>query len=154
MNTERLPLMNVAVGRQLLTFALGVTALALSGCADLPAWVPFQGPRTDDLPGVVTPAAKITQLKKLSAEAAKADPETRHRVVDQLVTAVRSETDALIRAEIIRALGDYPDPAADAVLRAALSDPDADVRIAACEAWGKRGNAQAAELLRPCLPAM
>ena len=117
----------------------------------MPAWVPFQGARSDDLPGVVTPAAKIAQLKKMSSEAAKSDQETRHQVVGQLVTAIRSETDSLIRAEIIRTLGDYPDPAADPVLKAAINDPDADVRIAACEAWGKRGNAQAAELLVPVL---
>jgi HEAT repeat protein len=100
---------------------------------------------------VVTPAAKIAQLKKLSSEAVKSDQETRQRVVGQLVTAIRSETDPLIRAEIIRTLGDYPNPAADSVLKAALNDPDADVRIAACEAWGKRGDAQAAGLLAPLL---
>jgi HEAT repeat protein len=143
--------MNAAIGRQILTLALGILALLLPGCADMPAWVPFQSPRSDDLPGVVTPAAKIAQLKNLSSEAAKSDQETRHRVVGQLVTAIRSETDPLIRVEIIRTLGDYPDPVADSVLKAALNDPDADVRIAACEAWGKRGDAQAAALLAPLL---
>jgi len=143
--------MNSTTGRQIWTLALGILALLLPGCADMPAWVPFQGARSDDLPGVVTPAAKIAQLKNLSSEAAKSDQDSRHRVVGQLVTAIRSETDSLIRAEIIRTLGDYPDPAADPVLKAAIDDPDADVRIAACEAWGKRGNAQAAELLVPIL---
>ncbi len=143
--------MNVATGKRIRTIVLGILALLLPGCADMPAWVPFQGARSDDLPGVVTPAAKIAQLKKMSSEAAKTDQETRHRVVGQLVAAIRSETDPLIRAEIIRTLGDYPDPAADPVLKAALNDPDADVRIAACEAWGKCGNAQAAELLAPIL---
>ncbi len=143
--------MNSDSGRQIWTLALGILALLLPGCADMPAWVPFQGARSDDLPGVVTPAAKIAQLKNLSSEAAKSDQDSRHRVVGQLVAAIRSETDSLIRAEIIRTLGDYPDPAADPVLKAAINDPDADVRIAACEAWGKRGNAQAAELLVPVL---
>jgi HEAT repeat protein len=143
--------MNSTTGRQIWTFAFGILALLLPGCADLPAWVPFQGARSDDVPGVVTPAAKIAQLKSLSSEAAKSDQDSRHRVVGQLVTSIRSETDSLIRAEIIRTLGDYPDPAADPVLKAAINDPDADVRIAACEAWGKRGDAQAAELLAPIL---
>ena len=143
--------MNSDSGRQIRTLALGILALLLPGCADMPAWVPFQGPRSDDVPGVVTPAAKIAQLKNLSSEAAKSDQDSRHRVVGQLVAAIRSETDSLIRAEIIRTLGDYPDSAADPVLKAAINDPDADVRIAACEAWGKRGNAQAAELLVPVL---
>jgi len=103
------------------------------------------------VPGVVTPAEKIIQLKKLSAEAAKSDQQTRQRVVGQLVASIRSEPDSLIRAETILTLGDYPDPAADSVLKAALNDPDADVRIAACESWGKRRNAQAAGLLAPML---
>lgn len=146
--------MNPINAGQTWLLALGILALLLlPGCADMPAWVPFQGPRSDDVSGVVTPAAKIAQLKKLSSEAAKSDKETRHRVVEQLVTAIRSETDPLIRAEIIRTLGDYPDPAADQVLNSALNDPDADVRIAACEAWGKRGDAQAAGLLAPLLSA-
>jgi HEAT repeat protein len=126
-------------------------ALLMSGCADMPAWVPFQGPRTDTMPGVVTPAEKIAQLKKLSSEASKSDSQARQRIVEQLVSSIRTETDSLIRAEIIRTLGDYPEPSSDAVLKAALNDPDADVRIAACEAWGKRADAQAACLLAPVL---
>ena len=115
--TLRLPLMNTAIGRRIRTIILGFLALMLPGCADMPAWVPFQGPRTDHVPGVVTPAEKIAQLKKLSSEAANSDQQTKQRVVGQLVTSIRSETDSLIRAEIVRTLGDYPDPAADAVLK-------------------------------------
>jgi HEAT repeat protein len=143
--------MNTAAGIQIRILALGVMALLLSGCADMPAWVPFQGARSDDLPGVVTPAAKIAQLKTLSSEAGKADQENKHRVVGQLITAIRSETDSLIRAEIIRTLGDYPDPAADPVLKAALNDPDADVRVIVCRIYGKRGDAEAVKLLAEVL---
>ncbi|MCX7010059.1 MAG: HEAT repeat domain-containing protein, partial [Kiritimatiellaeota bacterium] len=53
--------------------------------------------------------------------------------------------------EIIRALGRYPGPAADAILKAALGDADTHVRVIACEAWGKRGDAQAAKLLSEAL---
>jgi HEAT repeat protein len=143
--------MNDATGRRIRTIVLGFFGLSLAGCADMPAWVPFQGPRTDHVQGVITPAEKVAQLKKLASEAAKSDQQTRHKVVEQLVAGIRSETDSLIRAETIRTLGDYPDPSADAVLKAALNDPDADVRIAACETWGKRGDAQAAGLLAPML---
>lgn len=139
------------MGRGITAIVLGLIALGLSGCADMPAWVPFQGQRTDTIPGVVTPAEKIAQLKKISAQASGCDAQTKQKIVGQLVTSIRSETDALIRAETIRTLGNYPDSSADSVLKAALNDPDADVRIAACEAWGKRGNAQAAELLAQSL---
>jgi HEAT repeat protein len=139
------------LGRRIVTLLVGLLPLLATGCADLPAWVPFQGSRSDTLPGVVTPAEKITQLKKLSAQAGNSDLQTKKHVVEQLVTSIRTETDSLVRAEIIRTLGDYPDPSADSVLKAALNDPDVDVRIAACDAWGKRADAQAAAMLASVL---
>jgi hypothetical protein len=143
--------MSAAAGRIVAGMMMGFVALSMSGCADLPAWVPFQGPRNDTIPGVVAPAEKIAQLKKLASEGPKSDQPTKQRVIGQLTAAIRNEPDALIRAEIVRTLGCYPDPSADAILQTALMDPDADVRIAACEAWGKRGSAQAAALLAPVL---
>lgn len=123
--------------------------MAAGGCADLdlPAWVPFQGPSCDTMPGVVPPSERIAQLRKLSDSAASATPAQRQQVSEQLATAIRTEKDPLIRLEIIRAMGRYPGPAADAILKAALSDPEARIRIAACGAWGKRNDAQGVELL-------
>jgi HEAT repeat protein len=143
--------MNIFVGGRFCILAFGFLSLLLSGCADLPSWVPFQGPTSDSVPGVVSPARKIARLKKLASQAPQSDPATKQRVARQLVDAVRKETDPLIRAEIIRTLGEYSDPAADGILKAAVNDPDADVRMAACEAWGKRGDAQAAGLLASVL---
>ena len=68
-----------------------------------------------------------------------------------MAASIRTEKDPLIRLEIIRTLGRYPGPAADAILKAALSDPEARVRVAACEAWGKRNDAQAVALLSEAL---
>ena len=134
-----------------MTILLGIFALLLPGCAEIPSWVPFQGQKSDSLPGVITPAQKISQLKKLTAKAAESDLQTKHLVARQLVGAIRTEADPLIRAEIIRTLGEYPDPCAEGILKAALSDPDSDVRIAACDALSKHGDAQAAELLASVL---
>jgi HEAT repeat protein len=117
----------------------------------LPSWVPFQGKPSDDLPGVVTPAQRIIELRKLSDKAASGSAEEKQRISQQLVEAVRAEKDPLIRVEIIRALGRYPGPAADAILKAALSDADTQVRVSACEAWGKRGDAPAVTLLSDAL---
>jgi len=68
-----------------------------------------------------------------------------------LANEIKTEKDPLIRIEIIRALGRYPGPAADAILKAALSDADTHVRAVACEAWGRRGDAQAVKLLSEAL---
>jgi HEAT repeat protein len=113
----------------------------------LPTWFPFQGEISDKLPGVVTPAQRIAELRKWSAEAAKATPQQRQAISEQLAASIRTEKDPLIRVEIIRTLGAYSSASADGVLKAAMNDPDTQVRLAACDAWGKRHDDQAVELL-------
>jgi HEAT repeat protein len=139
--------------RQFLVVLCGLALLATAGCADLelPSWVPFQGAASDEVPGVVAPRDRIERLRKLSEAAASATPEQRARVSEELAAAIRTEKDPLIRLEIIRTLGRYPGPAADGILKAALSDSEARVRIAACQAWGRRTDAQSVALLSETL---
>jgi HEAT repeat protein len=158
--------MNIPVGRRIWTIFFSLLALSPLGCDSVPTWVPFQGPRSDTIAGLETPSETIAKLKKYEEQAAKSDAETKHRIALQLAEMIRKEKDPssrdpmsrnplnldpLIRVEIIRVLAEYPDPAGDAVLKNALNDPDADVRIAACDSWGKRGDAQAVPLLAPML---
>jgi HEAT repeat protein len=140
--------------RQYLFIFCGLAAVTAVGCADMdifPSWMPFQGKISDDLPGVVTPAQRMAELRKLSDEAGGKSVEEKQRISQQLVDAIRKEKDPLIRTEIIRVLGKYPGPDADAVLKAALNDADIHVRVAACEALGKRSDEQTAKLLSEVL---
>ena len=41
----------------------------------------------------------------------------------------------------------YGGPTADAVLHVAVRDTDADVRVIVCDLWGKRSDAEAAQVL-------
>ena len=145
--------MSSASSRQVLLMVCCLTAMTAAGCADLelPSWVPFQGPASDQVPGVVSPRERIEQLKQLSNAAGSATPDERNRISMQLATSIRTEKDPLIRLEIIRTMGRYPGPAADAVLKAALSDADTHVRMTACDAWARRGDAQAVVLLSETL---
>jgi HEAT repeat protein len=123
-------------------------AILLPGCADLPTWVPFNGPVSDEIPGLVTPARKIKQLRRLAQAGPESSPQEKRAVVEYLTQSIRCEADSLVRAEIIHTAGEYPIRESAPLLKAALQDPDADARVAACEAWGKRGDdPQAAELL-------
>jgi HEAT repeat protein len=143
-----------ASSRRVLLVLCGLATMTVAGCADLdflPSWVPFQGPASDEMAGVVSPRERIERLKKLSEAAAKTTPEERTRVSEQLAASIRTEKDPLIRLEIIRTLGRYPGSAADVILKAALSDSEVRIRTVACEAWGKRNDAQAVALLSEAL---
>ncbi|MBN1394593.1 MAG: HEAT repeat domain-containing protein [Pirellulales bacterium] len=143
--------MTFIVGRRFWIVPFCLAALASLGCEMMPTWMPFQEPASDQMEGVVPPAERIAALHELTAEAAKSSPEKRLQISDQLAHSIRSEHDPIIRVEIIRVLGSCPGPTADAVLKAALRDPDAQVRIAACESWGTRGDERAAKLLSDLL---
>ena len=56
-----------------------------------------------------------------------------------------------MRGEILRTLAAYGGPTADAVLRVAVRDTDADVRVIVCDLWGKRSDAEAAQVLASVL---
>jgi HEAT repeat protein len=146
--------MSGAGGRRLLLVLCGLAAVTAAGCAELdflPSWVPFQGPASDVLPGVVPPAQRISELQKLSETADGKTADEKLKISGELANSIRTEKDPLIRVEIIRALGRYPGPAADAILKAALGDTEMNVRVAACEAWGHRSDAQAVSLLSESL---
>ncbi len=126
-----------------------LAAATAGGCSDfnVPTWVPFAGKISDELPGVATPPQRLAALRKLAGEAAQHSPEEKQQIAQELAQAIRGEQDAMLRAEIITTLGRYPGPTADGVLKAAVNDPDVDVRVAACRAWAKRGGPESVQLL-------
>jgi HEAT repeat protein len=115
-------------------------AFCAAGCA---SW----RDKKDRLPGVIPPAERTVALRKLAEEARSADAARKQKIAEDLAQQIRQEGDPLMRAEIVRTLGECPGPTADNILRAATGDPEADVRVAACEAWGKPGHAGAATAL-------
>ena len=131
-----------------------LVAVSLSaGCAELDTlslW-PLGGTTSDVVPGIPSPAERIATLRKIGQKAAWAKPAEQERLSGELAAAYPDEPDPLIRGEMVRALGGYPTEAAAGVLRTALNDSDADVRITACKAWGKRAGAEATTLLSEVL---
>ena len=146
--------MNGAGSQRVLAILSGLVVTMAAGCADLdimPTWMPFQEPASDHLPGIVSPAERMTQLQELSKQAQGNSPTQRQRISAELAASISKEDDPLIRVEIIRTLGSYPGTAADAILTAALSDTETQVREAACDAWGRRNDAEAVKLLSETL---
>ena len=126
----------------------GLLTAGLCGCEQkLPSWYPFASPVVNDH-GITTP----TQRKKTLEELAKKAPETtdpgqRESICLELAQEIRREPDSNIRGEILRTLAAYGGKTANAVLRLAVKDTDTDVRIIVCTLWGKRDDAEAAQVL-------
>ncbi|MBN2476742.1 MAG: HEAT repeat domain-containing protein [Pirellulales bacterium] len=93
------------------------------------------------------PCERIAELKELAKKGSSGDSASQQQVAARLAQGFENEGDPLIRAEIVRTLGAYRCQQAEDVLRAALEDLDPEVRMTACEAWGKRDGPQSAALL-------
>lgn len=143
-------------GKRLLIPTFFVLMLGLGGCAELdlapsgPIF-PWEKAKTDVVPGLASPADRIAVVRKLRQKAAWAKPAEQERISGELAAAFADEADPLIRAEIVRAAGGYRTATAASVLRTAVNDSDSDVRVGACEGWGKRGGPEAVEILSSTL---
>ena len=136
--------MDVALGRWLLPLLCGAL-VAAAGCAPWGSKVKKDDP--NGVSGVISPTQQICDLRDLAKTAPAKNAYEKQLIEQQLAGQIKHEQDPLIRAQIVRTLGDYPGTASDTVLRAAVRDPDNDVRLAACESWGKRDTAEAATVL-------
>jgi HEAT repeat protein len=104
-------------------------------------------PEVDDAVGITTPAKRLADMTAMAANADKQTPAEQERVSGDLAKQIQEEQDPMIRRYIVLTLGHYKTASATAVLGAAISDTDTSVRIAACDAWGRRGGPEAAERL-------
>ena len=89
----------------------------------------------------------LADMQAAAANADKQSPAEQERVTADLAKQIQEEQDPMLRRYIVITMGHYKTAAATAVLQAAVADADASVRIAACEAWGRRGGPEAAEKL-------
>jgi HEAT repeat protein len=124
--------------------------LTASGCANTMkknGWSWPWAPEVDDAVGITTPAQRLANMQQQAEKADQQSPAEKERITGDLAKQIQEEQDPMIRRNIVMALGHYDTPAAIAVLQAAVADADSGVRIAACEAWGRRGGQEAAERL-------
>ncbi len=103
------------------------------------------------MPGITPPGQRMAVLEQLRKHAAWAKPQELEPVSRQLAAVFRQETDPILRAEIVRVLGVYPTATSLAVLRTAVGDGDAEVRIAACQGWARRKGPEAAAAMSQML---
>ncbi len=146
-----------------LLYSLSLLAISTSlGCTgpglfDRQSWLFGKDPPDD--PALLarigpTPAQRIALVRSLREKLNDAPAESESVAAD-LAQRIQTETDATVRVEIAKALGDSRSPTATAVLRAGLGyprpDPDAEVRAAICQAWGRIGGDDARQMLASAL---
>lgn len=95
--------------------------------------------------------AKREELRKRRENVRSLSPEEQERAAVELAARLQEERHPVLRTDIIRTLGELPSPVATEALRAAVNDQEANVRVVACEAWGKRGGEDARVVLAQVL---
>lgn len=90
---------------------------------------------------------RIADLRDLQRSAKRLAPEVRERTVTEMTELVRQDDNPLIRSAGVKVLGEIPTLTALAGIQAAAVDPDPLVRTAACQAFGRRADADSAAAL-------
>jgi HEAT repeats len=125
------------------------------GCAaqKRPQWLAWGKSKEEPALHVETPGERLEKLRKLASEVKKLPAAETERISTDLAQAISKEQDPLLRAQILRTLAEFPTETASRVLAAGLADSEADVRVAACEAWGQRAGPEAVQRLSETLGA-
>ena len=133
--------------RSLPLAALFAASWLCAGCA---SWSPFVNPRQvakeRELYGP-TADQRIDELAAEAKAARAAGPAGQAEFTQRLVTEMLSEHDPRVRSRILAVAADFDTPAAVAICKGALQDPDDDVRLEACGVWARRGGPEAVSLL-------
>ena len=90
--------------------------------------------------GIKTPKDRVKEFRKLADRADSLSPTEQEQQVAALAQEFKDESDGWVRREILRALSQFPQPAAGAVLVDALYDGDTETRRVACRGLGIRGD--------------
>ncbi len=90
---------------------------------------------------------KHRDLSKLRENAAGMSHTKQVSHATALSSQIKQEQVPVVRREMVRALVAFPVVEAEAGLEFAITDEDADIRVIACQAWGKRQSDRAFKLL-------
>ncbi len=130
-----------------LALALGLVETGCQGSA-LQKKMPWY--TEDHVVGIKTADERIAEIDKLRDEQKKTpkSPEQQQKDCELLAREIEKEKqDPLVRRHILLALAVYPTALSGQVLKAGLSDPDFETRIACCRAWSIRGGKDGIEPL-------
>lgn len=82
---------------------------------------------------------RLSDLQGVRDSAAQLDPQKKEQLANSISQEFSTETNSVLRAEMVGIFGELATPSVMPALQAAVQDADEDVRIAACHAWTKLG---------------
>ena len=145
--------------RSVFLVAASCVGLGLVGCADgvmpelrpLSPWARREW-QEDEVFGP-TYHKKVADLAALRSSAAALSPVDREQISQQLGTRLKDESSPAMRMELVRTLGHLQTDAAQAALMQTMADENAQVRVVACQALGRRQTAESLESLGKAVAA-
>jgi len=150
---SQLNLIGTVMKRAIVAFGL---LILMTGCIDL-GTPKFDNPFSRTPPPEyksqygLTPTQKVDRLRQLAVDSQSMTADQQRAVTRELITTLSNETNPLLRRELVRTLGGMSVQEAAEGLQIALDDDNHQVRIAACEAWGRRPDAQSVDILASVL---
>ena len=136
---------------------LALLGVLCSGCADSPvtelaAFNPWERHQwAQDERFGPTMHQHVAELASLRTQAPQMSEAERHREAVRLSQWLGQDVPSTLRQELVKTLGTLRTPGAAPALRVAVNDGDADVRVAACQAWGTMGGPEAVPMLAQVL---
>lgn len=128
--------------------AVALACTFVAGCAESPLYgLWYRKQWLDDEKYGDTLHTRLGELATMRKEAQRMDAQQQTELAQRLAYAVAEDPSGIYRAEAVRTLGALSVPLAAEGLQQAISDPEPAVRAAACEAWGRRGDAQSLQVL-------
>ncbi|HEX5102176.1 MAG TPA: HEAT repeat domain-containing protein [Pirellulaceae bacterium] len=139
--------------KRLVLRALLLLALTAAGCADGPIpelrylnpWIRQQWEKDEQ--EIATYHRRVADLAALRTQAATMPPVEQEQAAAELAQREHDEQSPVMRAELIRTLGEFAAPAAQTAVMAAMGDESGHVRIAACNALSRHPSPEALQAL-------
>lgn len=120
-----------------------LTGLCAIGCAGPLPWKDAKQLAVEKERYGLTADQRIKELRQQALDAQDAAPAVQAAFTKELVGTMLAEHDPRVRAKIIGVAANFDDDAAGAICVGGLDDPDAMVRMAACDAWVDIGGSEA-----------
>jgi hypothetical protein len=119
---------------------LALGSFALAGCQSIP-WPQMWPFPERELTTYNTPAMRVDAISEFSMRSTGVDSPEQREITDQLARQMQVEPDPLVRQSVAAAIAEFHTPMAQQVLEAGLADENENVRVACCQALGRRAEA-------------